>query len=51
MKTMQLKKRKKPNEFTEFGDAVESLKMEVLKALKFPQMVEWLSKRLTIKKP
>lgn len=40
------KKRKTPNEFTELGDAVDNFKMEIYKALKIPQIVEWLSKRL-----
>jgi hypothetical protein len=40
------KKRKTPNEFTELGNAVDNFKMEVFKALKIPQIVEWLSKRL-----
>ena len=40
------KKRKTPNEFTELGDAVDNFKMEVYKALRIPQIVEWLSKRL-----
>lgn len=40
------KKRKTPNEFTELGDAIDNFKMEVFKALKIPQIVEWLSKRL-----
>ena len=40
------KKRKTSNEFTELGDAVDNFKMEVFRALRIPQIVEWLSKRL-----
>ena len=37
-------KEKLNNEITELADAIEEFKMEVFKALKIPQIVEWLSK-------
>ena len=44
--TIYGKKRESHNEFTRFGDAVENFKIEFFKALKIPQIVEWLNKRL-----
>jgi hypothetical protein len=41
------KKREAPNEFTELGKAIDMFKIEVYKALKIPQIVEWLSKRIS----
>ncbi len=43
---IMLRRRKTPNEFTELGDAVENLKMEIIKALRMDKFVEWLAKRL-----
>jgi len=44
--SIYVKKRKTPNEFAELANAVDNFKIEVFKALKIPQIVEWLSKRL-----
>jgi len=43
---LEFRKRKTPNEFTEFHDAVENLKSEIFKAFRIPEIVKWLSKKL-----
>ncbi len=40
------KKRQTPNEFTEFAKARDEFMNELYKALRIPQIVEWLAKRL-----
>lgn len=44
--TIYGKKRQTPNEFTEFAKAREEFMNEIYKALRIPQIVEWLAKRL-----
>jgi len=42
--TIYGKKRQTPNEFTEFAKARDELVNEFYKALRIPQIVEWLAK-------
>ena len=44
--TIYGKRREAPNEFTRFADARDNLKSEIYKALKIPQIFEWLAKLL-----
>ena len=39
-------RRKRWNEFTEFADALNNLKSEILYALKIDRMIEWLNNKL-----
>ncbi len=44
--TIYGKKRQTPNEFTEFAKARDELVNEFYKALRIPQIVEWLARQL-----
>ena len=44
--TIYGKKHQTPNEFTEFAKARDEFMNEIYKALRIPQIVEWLAKRL-----
>ena len=44
--TIYGKRRETPNEFTRFADARDNLKSEIYKALKIPQIFEWLGELL-----
>jgi len=37
---------KEKDDFDRLGIAIDNLKMEIAKALKLPQIVEWLAKKL-----
>ena len=40
------RERETPNDFTRLSEAIDKFKIEFIKAIRIPQIVEWISKQL-----